>query len=209
MAGDTLAEIRELVLDRANIGPGDPFADPARVNRVINTSLKRLGRTVDWPWLQVIGTINMPTSGVFDLSTVPGYRHTISLSIGDRELSVRVPAEMVRYSTLSADWPRVYSIVGDTLTVAPVPSSATDLDHIYLIDEPVLGGDSDRPILPTPYTELLVLFTATTLIGMKGNTARYQQLRSEYQDALKEATDEVWRTKNYPRVRADETAWAV
>lgn len=206
---DTLADIRTLVLDRLNASSNDPFFDPARVDRTINAANRRLGRVADWPWLMVESTLTMTTSGTFDLTTLDHYRHTVLLSYQNRELKARARAELVDYALSSDNDPRVYSITGDTLKVAPTPSASVDLTHVYVRDEAPLTGDSSTPLLPSAYTELLVLQSAITLAMSKKEIGLMQALQVEYKQALKEAVDEVNRTRAPLRVRADESAWSL
>lgn len=206
---DTLATIRTLVLDRLNASSNDPFFDPSRVDRTINASNRRLGRVADWPWLMVEDTLTLPTTGTFDLSTVDYYRHTVLLSYQNRELRARTRAELVDYNLSSDNDPRVYSITGNTLRAAPTPSASLNLTHVYVRDEAPLSGDNDAPLLPPAYTELLVLQAAITLAMSKKEVALMQALKTEYKEALKEAVDEVNRTRTPLRVRADESAWAL
>lgn len=180
---------------------------PSRVDRTINSANRRLGRVTDWPWLKVIGTVAADPSGTFDLGTVEGYRHTILLSYENFDLVPLSPQELVRYGLTSPSSPRVYSIVGDTLTVFPRPQVTTVLNHIYIRDENALAGDSDTPLLPSAYTELLVLAATVTLAMSKQDMGLMQALKSEYKDAISEALDEVNRTRSPLRVQADDSAW--
>lgn len=206
---DTLATIRTLVLDRLNASSNDPFFDPSRVDRTINAANRRLGRVADWPWLVVEDTITMTTAGTYSLAAVDYYRHTLLLSYQNRELKARTRSELVDYALSSDNDPRVYSITGSTLKVAPTPSASIDLTHVYVRDEAPLTGDSSEPLLPSAYTELLVLQAAITLAMSKKEVALMQALKTEYKEALKEAVDEVNRTRAPLRVRADESAWAL
>lgn len=205
----TLAEIRQDLIDRLNLGTSDPFANPAKLARIINTSNLRLGRVADWPWLQAVGTVAVTTTGQFDLSTISRYRHTKLLSYEDTPMYRVTPMEGVLYRNTTPDLGRVYYIVGSTLYLWPNPSATQTLTHVYVVDEAPLTGDTSSPLLPSAYNELLVLQAAITVAMGKKDLPMAQALRTEHAQALKEATDEVHRTRQLIRISADETMWAV
>jgi hypothetical protein len=208
MAGDQLSDIRQLVLDKMAALSSDPLFEASILDRTINATNKRLGREHDWSWLEVIDTIAFASAvNSFDLTTLDNFRHFKYLGYENQKLKTISAAEFVGYSAASNQYPIYYTTVKDTLYVAPTPSAAVTLDVVYICDENDLLDDGDRPLLPVPYTDLLVLKTCVALAVRAKDTAKLQMVKSEYKDALIEARDEVRRTRELPRITADESLW--
>jgi hypothetical protein len=206
--GDSLADIRQLVLDRMAASSVDPLYDPAIVDRTINASNKRLGREFDWPWLLDVDTISFAVAvATYTVTGLANFRHFKHLSHEGRKLFPVSSAEILVYSERTRDVPFYYSVVNNTLTVAPTPSAAVTLSATYVVDEANLLDDEDTCRLPAAYTELLVLKTCITLAQRANNPTRMGMFKSEYKDAISEARDEVRRTRELPRITADESLW--
>lgn len=206
--GDQLSTIRQLVLDRMAASAVDPLYDPAIVDRTINATNKRLGREFDWPWLQTTTTLSFAaTVGTYDLTTVTNFRHFKYVGVGNRKLKSISAGEMLAYTGQSGPVPSFYSTVKDTLTIALTPSEAVTLNVAYLVDENDLTDDGSTCLLPSAYTELLVLKTCISLSQRANNSARMAMFKAEYKDAIVEARDEVRRTRDLLRISVDESLW--
>ena len=206
--GDRLSDIRQYVLDRMAASLNDPLYDPAIVDRTINASNKRLGRVFDWPWLQAVGTIAfLANADTYTLTGLSNFRHIKHLAYGNQRLAYRTPAEFVRYDSQDNQQPFYYTVIGDTLCVAPTPTAAVSLDVVYTLDENDLTDDTSTCMLPAAYTELLVLATCVSLSMRSKDAARLQLVQGQYKMALDEARDEVRRTRELPRISADESLW--
>jgi len=206
--GDQLGTIRQLVLDKMAAISSDPLYDPSVVDRTINASNKRLGREFDWAWLEVIDTIAFAaTVNSFDLTTLDNFRHFKYLGFEQQKLKPISAAEFVGYNGVNNQFPFYYATVKDTLYVAPAPTAAITLDCVYICDENDMLDDSDTCLLPVPYTDLLVLKTCVALAVRAKDATKLQLVKNEYKDALMEARDEVRRTRELPRITADESLW--
>lgn len=206
--GEQLSEIRQYVLDRMSASSADPLYDPSIVDRTINVSNKRLGREFDWPWLQAIGTIAFAANvATYTLTGLTNFRHIKHLGLDNRKIAYRSPAEFVSYDGDTSPDPFFYTIVNNTLYIAPTPTAAVTLDVVYTVDENDLTDDGSTVLLPSAYTELLVLKTCISLSVRSKDAGRMQLLKSEYKDAIVEARDEVRRTRELPRITADESLW--
>jgi len=205
---DQLSDIRQLVLDRYAASASDPLFDPSVIDRMINVSNKRLGRVKDWPWLIDRTTISL-LNGVqtYDLLTIPNLRHIKYLAVNNDKLTYKFPQAFVASNTLTGVRPALYTIEGNNLLVSPIPTEAGTLDVVYVLDEGDLLSDSDTPLLPSAYTELLVLATLPALAMRKKDTEYYNLAKQEYKVALQEAMDEVQRTRQNPSIDADDAMW--
>lgn len=204
---EQLSEIRQQVFDRLAASGNDSLFDPAVVDRSISAANLRLGREQDWPWLLAKTTITVTTSGEYDLSSISQFRHVKVLSYEGQPLHAKTLLEFETWTERGGDVPRVYSIVNDTLYVAPTPTASVDLTLIYVKDEVHLSSDLEAPLLPTAYTELLVLAACKTLAIRKGDAQLVGLFNAEYDRAIREARDEVRRTRQLPSIAAEHSAW--
>lgn len=206
---DQLSTIRSLVLDRLGASSNDPLFDPSVVDRTINVSNKRLGRVTDWPWLLSSGTITQAASdSTFDLTTITNYRHTKYVANGNDKLTYKTPQAFIAVNTLTGPQIAYYTIIGNTMHFSPVPTGSNSLSHVYILDENDLLTDGDTPLLPSGYTELLVLATLPALAIRKGDNELLNMAKREYREAVMEALDEVRRTRQNPSVEYDAGLWA-
>ena len=75
------------------------------------------------------------------------------------------------------------------------------------IDEGALTADSSSPLLPTAYTELLILAALQPLAVRLHDSELLNMAKSEYRMALEEARDEVRRTRQLPSIEVDQSNW--
>ena len=205
---DTLATLRTLLIDRAAGSANDPIFDPTSVDRIINTSNRRLGRVADWPWLTAIGTIAWTANlASYDLSTISQWRHTKHLSYLQRKLKYESPGAYVQYNQETGTEPFRYTVAGNTLYLSPTPTAAVTINHVYTLDEIALTGDTSTPLLPEAYTELLILAALQPIAVRLHDTEMLNMARGEYKTALAEAIDEVRRTRQLPTIDADNSPW--
>lgn len=207
---DTLATIRTHLLERAAGSGNDPIFDTSAVDRIINASNKRLGRVADWPWLRTIGTIAWTandTNGQSLDTAITNFRHLNYLAYEDMKLKYENPQAFVANNQSTGSTPRYYTVLGSTLYLAPNPTEAVTLSYYATIDENDLTGDSSTPLIPAPYTELLVLAALVPLSVRLADQALLTMARREYASALEEAKDEVRRTRQLPSVEVDQSAW--
>lgn len=206
----TLAEIRTLVLDRMNVSSNDQKFEPARLDRTINQALAALGREADWPWLIAVDTITWPVATAsLDLTTVlTNFRTIKHLRHETRALQSVSPKEFAQYVERTGEYPMVYSIVNNTIYLAPQPQAAEqDLDIIYVRDENVLVSDNSEPLMPSAYSELLVLATVKPLSIAAKDNERYQLVQREYVEKLQQAKDDVRRSRDLLQITHDESLW--
>lgn len=205
---DRLSDIRLRVQDLLSSSGLDEVYATERADRAINASNLRLGREYDWPWLMAIGTISW-TGGDpdYDLTNLANFRHIKRLSYDNYRIYPKSPSDFLYHKNESGDRPTFYTIIGDTLFISPVPNNALTLDVVYVKDESALLSDSDQPLLPSAYTELLALKSAIAMAIGAGNADRLAMLRADYAAAIIEARDEVRRTRELPSIEYDTSLW--
>lgn len=209
MPSNDLATIRQHLLERAAGSPDDPIFNTSSLDRIINAANFRLGRVHDWPWLKEIGTFTWVGSDAdgMDLSTtITNFRHLNYLASGNQKLQFESPQAFVAIN-LETGEPRYYTVLKDTLLVAPNPTEDTVLSYYCTIDESELTDDESTPRLPSAYTELLVLQALQPLAVRLRDTTLLSMAKAEYRTALDEARDEVRRTRQLPSVEVDQSNW--
>lgn len=207
----TLAEIRSTLQERAAGSGNDPIFDASALDRIINASNRRLGRVVDWPWLKSLGTISWTandTNGQDLATAITNFRHLNYLAYADRKLNYKTPQDFVAVNAETGAEPFYYTVLGaSTLYLAPNPTAAVTLTYVATLDEAVLTADSSTPLLPSAYTELLVLASLIPLAVRLHDGELLNMAKNEYRTALDEARDEVRRTRQLPSVEVDHAAW--
>ena len=104
--------------------------------------------------------------------------------------------------------PFYYTVLGsNTLYLSPNPTAALTLTYVATLDEAALSGDSSTPLLPSAYTELLVLASLIPLAVRLHDGELLNMAKNEYRTAIDEARDEVRRTRQLPSVEVDQAAW--
>lgn len=208
---DTLATIRTTLMERAAGSGTDPTFEPSTLDRIINAANRRLGRVHDWPWLKTLGTIAWTandTNGQ-DLSTaITNFRHLNYLAYTDRKLTYKSPQDFVAMNADTGAEPYYYTVLGaSTLYLAPNPTAAVTLTYVATLDEAPLTTDTSTPLLPSAYTELLVLASLIPLAVRLHDSELLNMAKNEYRSALDEATDEVRRTRQLPSIEVDQAPW--
>lgn len=207
----TLSEIRTSLLERAAGSGNDPIFDASAVDRIINASNKRLGRVHDWPWLKSLGTIAWTANDTDgqDLATaITNFRHLNYLAYVDQKLKYETPQAFVALNQATGATPSYYTVLGaSTLHLAPNPTAAVTLTYVATLDENDLTTDSSSPLLPSAYTELLVLAALQPLAIRMRSTELLTMAKTEYRTAIDEARDEVRRTRQLPTVEVDYALW--
>jgi len=208
---DTLATIRTTLVERAAGSSNDPMFDPSTLDRIINAANRRLGRVTDWPWLKTLGTISWTandTNGQDLATAITNFRHLNYLAYTDRKLTYKTPQDFVAVNAVTGSEPFYYTVLGpSTLYLAPNPTQAVTLTYVATIDENVLTTDSSTPLLPSAYTELLVLAALQPLAVRLHDGELLNMAKNEYRTALEEARDEVRRTRQLPTVEVDQSSW--
>lgn len=208
---DTLATIRTTLMERAAGSSSDPAFTSATLDRIINASNRRLGRVADWPWLKSLGTIAWTandTNGQSLETAITNFRHLNYLAYEDRKLIYKSPQDFVSINAETGAEPFYYTVLGsNTLYLAPNPTAAITLTYVATLDEAALSGDSSTPLLPSAYTELLVLASLIPLAVRLHDGELLNMAKNEYRTAIDEARDEVRRTRQLPSVEVDQAAW--
>lgn len=208
---DTLATIRTMLQERAAGSGNDPGFDPSVLDRIINAANRRLGRVHDWPWLKTLGTISWTandTNGQDLATSITNFRHLNYLAYLDRKLEYKAPQAFVSMNADQGAEPFYYTVLGaSTLYLAPNPTQALTLTYVATLDENALTTDTSTPLLPSAYTELLVLAALQPVAVRLHDSELLNMAKNEYRGALDEATDEVRRTRQLPSIEVDQAAW--
>ena len=187
-----LTDIRDDVRILTGIPSNDGRVPDSVLTALINSSLRRITQEHDWPWLYVTDTTNTATVvGTAAYSCEAGFRRTVRVTLGgDRDVQARSPRDLVDLSTIN-DYPRYFTVENDVLTLAPVPTEIETLEHVYLGSETALSGDTDEPLVPDAYIDL-VLFGASYLVHSRlKDTQAFRGAFAEYKDRVRSYADDT------------------
>jgi len=199
-----LTDIRDLVREATRFDSSDASLTDSNLTSLINRGLKAIATEHDWPWLYAETTISAVV-GTRDYNFPTGATQISFVSFeDDGPFVVKQLKELQRYNdTTITGQPYMFAPVGVTsIRIAPYPDQAYTLDVGYYQDESVLSGDTNEPLLPDAYDEMLVAYVVK-LVGMRiGNVEMSRSGASEYREWVSRTRDNVKVTSVLPRPTA-------
>jgi hypothetical protein len=201
-----LAQLRTEVGRRAGID-----ADPVAVTQLLNDALATISADGPWPWMESKTTLTTVANQTD--YTLPASLLTVRAVLVDgREADPIALADADNYlnqdsPTLTFGTGDLYSIRNSTLIILPAPASAGKSIVVeYTATEPTLAGDSDTPLLPTPYHYIVAVLAASFLLERKtthvgrGALAQFSIFKRQYDDWKTAQTKIAVRSNGGPRV---------
>lgn len=205
-----LSALRTAVYTATRISSTDPSLTSTTLTALINRALKFMATEHDWPWLYAESTISAVV-GTRDYSWPTGATRINWLAIDKYDPFTPVQRKVaLRYSdTDRTGRPSMFTDAGHgTIRIAPYPNQAYTINIGYFQDEAVLSGDSDEPLLPDMYDDVLVARTMI-LIGQRRNDKDLiREGEDLYNDWIRVIGDNVPTSSQKPRTRT-RTDWAV
>lgn len=207
MATTTLAQMRAEVRLRTNSVSTDTVLTNAIIDGAINDGLRQVSLEHDWPWLFTSETIT--TAADDGQYPVPAdYLRTVS--IVDRETGIplehRSIIEIDQLTPLDG-LPGIYHSYGDSILLAPTPTTVRTYTHRYVRVENVLSGDAATPLVPLEYREGAVEWAARQAFMYVRNPEAARQAETGFYDWLRRARDNMRRTKEPLRIRVRPGSW--
>jgi hypothetical protein len=171
-----LGQIRSEVQAR-----GFDYLLTARCNTLINIAVNEICSYMPWPFMETsVGPSASPltiTDLGWILSVVDSLQDT-RLSPADRRYVLNQDADLTDTGT-----PQVYWTEGNTVTVWP--GSATDTITVRYVKTPVdLSSDSDVPLIPTGFHDLIVHGTVLQAQLDNDMLQSYQMTRQVWQTRI-------------------------
>lgn len=198
----TLSTLRTLVIDKLGLTTNDGRMTSASLNRSINTGLQKLATDYDWPWL-VVDTTLTTAAGDDSYSPPSGWTRTKRLSYENDLLTERQRDDFVLWNEVE-NVPHLYAVEGTTIYLCPTPNNTYSLTHTYITAETVLSGDSDTPLCPDYYIDVVVTYAALDMARKIKDTSLLNTLEQERKDWLKRIRDNVQRTYKSPQISTRE-----
>lgn len=197
-----LSALRSSVYLRTGLETDDAFFPAATVDAFINASLQQMSTFHRWPWLEKVDTTFTATVvGQSAYTPAADWRTTRRLQIDATDLELRTPRDMAQYANNNGR-PYFYYIEAEEIYLVPTPSTVKAVTHVYTATEPALSDDSDEPLLPNEYADLLVVMASRIVSLRKRDLEMYTMLTSERNDWLAHMRDDVRRSAAPSRLKA-------
>lgn len=196
----TRLQLRDRVYSRLALTEDDGLLSPDDVNQAINDGLQAMATEFSWPWLQLIATT--PTIIGTNSYAMPANSTRIStVSIDGRVLDVVQYEDYVRYFDMQGAYPNVFTTVGDSILVAPTPSSLQTMTILYVRSEPFLDDDADTALVPDQYADVAVTYACISAAIRLQDTNRINVLMGYKDEQMRRISDNVQRTQIAPMIR--------
>lgn len=194
-----LSDLRTAVYEALGVSSSDAFYPAPKVTRGINDALDRLAVRYAWPWLETLTTFSTVV-GTANYNLPADHRRTLELWTEDGSLEPYQRRDITRFTGVNGK-PRVYAIKNNDIYLAPVPTEVLTINHLYIGHETALANDSDQPLIPDAYNDLLVVETAMRLAVQKGDSERVDMLREARDEWIRTLRDEVRQSQGAHRIR--------
>jgi hypothetical protein len=159
---------------------GYDYLSSTRVNQFLNWSYKEICRYMPWPFLETSATGASPLT-ITDLGSVlsvVGSLSDVPLQAVDRRQVLISDDDLNDTGT-----PEIFWLEGNVLNVWP--GSSTDTVTVQYIKSPAdLAADSDTPVIPADYHELIVDGAVLRAQKDNDNYDSYQVSRQVWQSEL-------------------------
>lgn len=202
--GITLDDLRDRVRSRLNLPSDDEVATDTELDRSINIGLESMATDFDWPWLQVVTTINTTTGvqtvNLPDRCTRVQYASVSNPAYRGFQMTARQFSYITTMMNNNNSMPTDYAIINDTMYLSPTPSDTYPITLVYIQTEPPLVSDDDETLCPEWYADLIVTYACIdTAIRLQDNI-RLQQLTAIKQDWIRKISDAVVKSGVAPAI---------
>ena len=182
-------ELRTEIKNRLAIpSAGDGLITDTVVNSAINSALRVITTTRDWPWLLSSQQVAFPGN--------VGYTEVPCEFVRAKELVVdtyRVPYveinEFIDQNQLG--YPYVWTIIGKQIKLWPIPTTLTLGTLYYYQSEPELTIDTQNPIMPDFLQSWLISYASYLCAMRRQDEGTAQIYFAESNDLLNRMRDDV------------------
>lgn len=183
--------LREALIEKLRLPAGDGTLTPPVLNGTINEALRRYSAEREWPWLLTSATVAISTSGIGTLPT--GFVTAKQLLMPDSNGTPNVVPYVGIDNLLSSEYRYCWADDGTNVRVEPAPVASTNSTLWYFRVETDLTADTDTPLMPAAYHDLIVTLAAELGAKKKRDYEQAQMLHSEYLELLKVYERRVFR----------------
>lgn len=200
-----LAALRTALQQRLGLpSVGDGLATTTVQTAVINSALRDLSNEHDWPWLISSASLTF-SAGSAAFPT--GCLRARELTINGRPAKFVPLAHFLGVAGDSSDY--VWTTQATTVKITPVPDTAPTAVLYFVRSEPELSGDSDVPLLPEAYHDVLLARAAYRANVTRNHMDESVRDDNDYQLQVRKMKSASW-ARTGPRGvrRAGVVNWA-
>lgn len=203
--GQTRVQLLPQVRQRLAAATADALLTQAALYQSINNGLVNFAAEREWYWLDATTTLTTSVGvGTLTLPANCTQIHTLNTETGSpggvSELDLVQYRELLRSGNSQTNIPRVYSLIGNQIILAPVPNAIYNLYLYYQQAETVLTNDSDQILCPDFYADVVVTYAALDAAIMIRDQGLIASLTQLQQQQLNRVDKEVWRSDVGPRI---------
>lgn len=185
-----LAELRAAVQERTGVDYG-----VNALNSVINEALADIANEGDWPWLETEATFDT-VQGTEGYALPASYSRTRVVAMNGETIDARSPRDFENDASSEG-----FTVRGNNLVLAPVPSRVATVTHVYFQAEPPLIADTDTPLLPAQYHPAVVNYAASIVLERVGEFKKSERRKDAYDEWLKKTKKGAMRALGPKRIR--------
>lgn len=190
-------ELRKAIRDRNGIpDTGDGLAGHTDIDDAIRAALHDLSAEKRWPWLLASATVNFSTT-TGDATDPPTYS-----SIREVVINGRPALRATLDDFVGGVSGHVWTDIGNTIRLSPVPTQALTGTVWYYFLEPDLATDIAVPLLPPVHHQTLVARASYHLNARRGRNAEIARDDAEFQRGLSNMMQDIARVSGPRRVRS-------
>lgn len=184
---------------------GDGLLPAATQTAIINAALRDLCQERDWPWLVTSAALTF-TSG--DATVPSGFVRAREVTINSRPAKYLPLTEFLAAQADRSVY--AWTDIGTTIRLTPTPATAPTLPVLYYVRaEPELTSDTDEPLLPEPYHDVLVARAAYRANVRRNRMDESVRDDNEYQLGVRKMKDAGWARAGQRSVRrSGSVLWA-
>lgn len=195
-------------------------------NDFLNAAYREIHGQMRWPFLETIAA-NADSTAVGTMSYTPSITNWRNLDavriaqpaqlnwISIEYMSPQDLFDMAQVNPTETATPRYWTMYASKVHFFPVPDDVYQITYYYIAEPPDMAADSDVPVLPLPYHDVIVsgaicrmAFRQRDWIGLELWTQKYAdgltKMKEEYLVRQRQSSSEVkqsgwWNTEiNYP-----------
>lgn len=134
------------------------------------------------------------TSGIQEYDLPNSFIREISVIYNNNYLSKDTYSNAILNSQITGN-PYAYYLRMNKIGFIPKPSNAYNITLVYLTHGGNMSGDSDRPIIPETYQDVLIHY-ACMKAALQGDDARYKQFRELWLEKMQIARQQLFYRTN-------------
>lgn len=199
-----LEQLRDALRVRIGLPASDAMYTAPVLDDLVNESIQAISLEADWFYLQATAPlITVVGQQLYTPPVLTGHTwlRTVNLTpVDSYALAWRSVTEIREVGSATAD-SQYYSIFGDQLMLAPIPSRVYTIVHDYIRTEPILFDVSSQPLIPVPFRPAVVHLGAAMAHLRQNELTRYESEMRAYQTWLTRMRDNRRRSADPARVR--------